>query len=225
MIWLVLGAPLTVALFLLFHRLYRAHPSILLLPVLATSVVLIALLSLFSATGADLANYERGTAPLKFLLGPTTLALAIPLARQRAMIKRHRRAIAAVVVGAAVGAASAVWLARLLGLRASLVATLAPKSVTTPMAMPIAERLGGIPTLTAAIVILVGVLGMAIGPFILDRIGVRSEVARGLALGTSAHGVGTARALSESETTGAAAGVAMVIAGIVTALVVPLLVG
>jgi len=177
MIWLVLGAPLTVALYLLFVRLYKSHPSILLLPVLATSVVLIAFLSL---PGANLASYERGTAPLKFLLGPTTLALAIPLARQRAMIRQHRRAIAAVVVGAAIGAASAVWLARAFGLRGALVATLAPKSVTTPMAMPIAERVGGIPTLTAAIVILVGVLGMAVGPLILDRLGIRSEIALSL---------------------------------------------
>jgi len=222
MIWLVLGAPLTLGVYALFVRLHRARPLIVTLPVLASSVVLIALLAL---PGSDLTQYERSTAPLRFLLGPATLALAVPLARQRAMIRRHRRAIGAVVVGAVVGAASAVWLARAFGLRGALVATLAPKSVTTPMAMPIAERLGGIPGLTAAIVILVGVLGMAIGPFLLDRFGVRTPVARGLALGTSAHGVGTARALSESETTGAAAGVAMVIAGIVTALVVPLLVG
>jgi len=222
MIRVVLAAPLTVAVYLLFVRVHRARPSVLTLPVLATSIVL---LSLIALPGGDLASYERGTAPLRFLLGPATLALAVPLARQRAMIDRHRRAIGAVVVGAVIGAASAVWLARAFGLRRALVATLAPKSVTTPMAMPIAERLGGIPTLTAAIVILVGVLGMAVGPFLLDRLGVRSEIARGLSLGTSAHGVGTAHALSESETTGAAAGVAMVIAGIVTALVVPLLVG
>jgi predicted murein hydrolase (TIGR00659 family) len=222
MIQLVLAGPLTIAIYLIFVRVYRRHPSLATLPVLATSIVLIALVAL---PFGDLASYERGTAPLKFLLGPATLALAVPLARQRAMIARHRRALAAVVVGAGVGAASAGGLSRALGLRPALVATLAPKSVTTPMAMPIAERIGGIPALTAAIVILVGVLGMAVGPYLLDRFGVRSPVARGLALGTSAHGVGTARALSESDTTGAAAGVAMVVAGIVTALVVPLLVG
>lgn len=218
MIWTVLGPMLTVGIYFAFRRVHRG--SIVTLPVLATSIAVLLLLQL---PGGDLAGYERGTMPLRFLLGPATLALAVPLARQRALIRRHLRALLAIPVGAIVGAVSAVFLSRALGLSRALTATLAPKSVTTPIAMPISERAGGIPELTAAIVILVGVLGMALGPWLLDRIGVRSPIARGLALGTAAHGVGTARALEESDETGAAAGVAMVIAGIVTALIVPLL--
>ncbi len=216
MIWTVLGPIATIGVYFLFRRFHRG--SLVTLPVLATSVVLIAVLAL---PGGDLAGYERGTMPLKFLLGPATLALAVPLARNRALLRR--RALYAVPIGAVVGAVSAVLLCRVLGLSTALTATLAPKSVTTPIAMPIAARTGGIPELTAAIVILVGVLGMAVGPRLLDRLGVRSRIARGLALGTAAHGVGTAQALSESDETGAAAGVAMVVAGIVTALVVPFL--
>lgn len=216
MIWTVLGPIATVAIYFALRRVHRG--SILTLPVLATSIILIVLLAL---PGGDLAGYERGTRPLKFLLGPATLALAVPLAKHRALLRR--RALIAVPIGAVVGAVSAVLLCRALRLPPPLVATLAPKSVTTPIAMPIAARAGGIPELTAAIVILVGVLGMVIGPWLLDRAGVRSRIARGLALGTAAHGVGTARALSENEETGAAAGVAMVLAGIVTAVIVPFL--
>jgi predicted murein hydrolase (TIGR00659 family) len=216
MIWTVLGPIATVAIYFALRRVHRG--SIVTLPVLATSVLLVALLAL---PGGDLAGYERGTMPLKFLLGPATLALAVPLAKNRAILRR--RALLAVLIGAVVGAVSAVLLCRWLKLSPVLTATLAPKSVTTPIAMPIAARTGGIPELTAAIVILVGVLGMVVGPWLLDRIGVRSRMARGLALGTAAHGVGTAQALSESEETGAAAGVAMVVAGIVTAIIVPIL--
>lgn len=220
MIWYVLGPLATIAIFFAFKRVHRG--SILTLPVLASSVVLVVLLSL---PGGDLAGYERGTAPLRFLLGPATLALAVPLARQRALMRRHARTLVAVPIGALLGAGSAVLLCRALRLSPVLTATLAPKSVTTPIAMPIAARAGGIPELTAAIVILVGVLGMAIGPWLLDRARVRTPFARGVALGTAAHGVGTAKALEESEETGAAAGIAMVLAGIVTALIVPWLVG
>lgn len=218
MMWTVLGPVLTIAIYFAFRRVHRG--SIVTLPVLATSVVMVLLLLL---PGRDLAGYERGTMPLRFLLGPATLALAVPLARQRRLIARNLRAFVAVPIGAVIGAGSAVLLCRAFHLSRPLTATLAPKSVTTPIAMPISERAGGIPELTAAIVILVGVLGMAIGPWLLDRVFVRAPIARGLALGTAAHGVGTARALEESEETGAASGIAMVISGIVTALVVPLL--
>jgi predicted murein hydrolase (TIGR00659 family) len=218
MIWTVLGPIVTVAIYFGFRRVHRG--SIVTLPVLMTSVIVVLLLVL---PGGDLKGYERGTMPLRFLLGPATLALAVPLARQRRLIMRHLRALVAVPIGAVLGAVSAVALCRALHLSRALTATLAPKSVTAPIAMPISERAGGIPELTAAIVILVGVLGMAVGPWLLDRFGVRKPIARGLALGTSAHGVGTAKALEEGEETGAASGIAMVVSGIVTALVVPIL--
>ena len=219
MSWTYLAAPATIAAYLGFARLHARHRSLLTLPILAATVALAAALS---TPLGDVAGYEHGTMPLRFLLGPATLALAVPLARQRALLKAQARALPAVAVGAVVGVASAVGLARTMNLAPRLVATLAPKSVTTPMAMPISERLGGLPTLTAAIVVLVGVFGGAIGPRLLDRLGVRGAVARGLALGTSSHGVGTATALAEGEAQGAAAGVAMVVAGVVTGLVAPL---
>ncbi len=217
--WLVVGPIATIALYLLFALWNRRRRSVLTLPVLATSTVLIAILA--SPVG-DLDAYEAGTRPIAWLLGPATVALAVPLARQRALLRRHLRAVlGAVAIGAVVGALSAAALARAFGLSRALVATLAPKSVTTPIAMPIAERAGGIPPLAAAIVVVTGVIGMVIGPPLLDRLGIRSAIARGVALGTSSHGVGTAKALEEGEAQGASAGVAMVIAGLVTALIVP----
>lgn len=218
MIWFWIGAPVTIAIYVAFVRLHARRRSLLTLPILASSVLLAVVLS---TRLGDLAAYERGTMPLRFLLGPATLALAVPLARRRALLEAHLRAVAAAAVGAIVGALSAMLLARAVGLSPTLVATITPKSVTTPIAMPIAERLGGVPTITAAIVVLVGVFGAAVGPWVLDRLRIRGDVARGLAMGTAAHGVGTAQSLHENETRGASAGVAMVVAGVVTAMIAP----
>jgi len=111
-----------------------------------------------------------------------------------------------------------------LGAGRQIVLSLAPKSVTAPIAMGIAEQIGGLPSLTAALVILTGITGAVFGTLILDRLGVKDPRARGLALGTASHGIGTARALQESETAGAFSGLAMGLNGVVTALLVPVLV-
>ncbi len=219
----MLGPALTVALYALFWLVHRRRRTLATLPVVAVTVVLIVLLAATTADRlGDLDAFERGTAPIGWLLGPSTVALAVPLARRRELLRQHLRAIGAVAFGALLGVASAWGLARALRLSPAMVATLTPKSVTTPIAMPISERLGGIPTLTAAIVVVTGVLGAAFGPPLLDLMRVRDPVARGVALGTAAHGVGTSRAIGEGELQGASAGVAMVVAGIVTAIVAPL---
>ena len=219
--WHVLGPLATVLAYFAFVVLYERKRSLVLLPVVATPLVLIALLSL---PGGDLPAYETSTRPLVWMLGPATLALAVPLARKAAVVRAHLRAVlGGVCAGVIAGGVSAVLLARAIGLSKALAATLAPKSVTTPIAMPIAERLGGFPALTAAVVIVTGVIGFAFGPRFLDRIGVRDPIARGVAYGTAAHGVGTAKAIEENEATGAAAGVAMVLAGVITAAIAPFL--
>lgn len=104
-----------------------------------------------------------------------------------------------------------------------LLRTLAPKSVTTPIAMGIAEQLGGLPSLTAVLVILTGVLGAVVGPWMLDRLGIRDPFQRGTAMGVSAHGLGTAAIYQESTAAGASSGLAMGLSGLLTALVLPLL--
>jgi putative effector of murein hydrolase len=114
-----------------------------------------------------------------------------------------------------------VLTAKLLGASRAVIATLAPKSVTTPIAMAIAEKLGGIPALTASVVILVGVFGAMVGPLLLCVLGVRSRTAWGLALGAAAHGVGTARAMEEGEIEGATSALAICLNGLATALFAP----
>lgn len=219
--WHVLGPLLTLAVYGAFVAIYKRTKSLFVLPVVATPIVLIVLLL---APHGDLPAYEASTRPFVWLLGPATVALAVPLARNVKLVRANLRALlGGVLLGAVVTGTSAVLLARALGLPKAIAATLGPKSVTTPIAMPIAERIGGYPALTAAVVIVTGVIGFAFGPRFLDRLGVRDPVARGVALGTAAHGVGTAKAIEENEGTGAASGASMVIAGVITAAIAPFL--
>ena len=206
-----------------FARLiYARRPSILTLPIVVTAAVVSAVLVLAKT---DVSQYARAARPLSWLLGPATIALAVPLHRNRELLRKRARTIAlSVTVGALVGLCSAVLLARVLHLPRQVQLSLAPKSVTTPIAMPIAERIGGNPSLTAGIVVLTGMFGLAFGARLLTRFGVNDRIARGLAFGTSTHAIGTVSALSESAESGAASAVALVLAGIVTALAAPFLV-
>jgi predicted murein hydrolase (TIGR00659 family) len=176
------------------------------------------------ATGVAYRDYFAGAQFVHFLLGPATVALAIPLHRHFASVRQSAIAIlASVGLGGAFAAAAGVAIAMAFGAAPEVAASLAPRSVTTPVAMGIAERLGGLPSLTAVVVILSGITGAALGPLVLDLARVRDWRARGLAIGTAAHGIGTARALSVNATAGAFSGLAMGLNAIASALLVPLL--
>jgi putative effector of murein hydrolase len=152
------------------------------------------------------------------------VALALPLYRQLHALRRSAVAVAvALIAGSAVASLSAMAIARSLGAETQIVLSMAPKSVTSPIAMGIAEQIGGLPSLTAALVLITGITGAVIGPWVLDRLKIGDPRARGLAMGTASHGIGTARALAETETAGAFAGLAMGLNGVVTALLVPIL--
>jgi putative effector of murein hydrolase len=131
--------------------------------------------------------------------------------------------LAAVVAGSAVATASAVGIAAALGAPPATLASLAPKSVTTPVAMAISERLGGVPSLTAALVIITGVIGALIVTPLMNAMGIRDFAARGFAAGLASHGLGTARAFTVNSMAGVFAGVAMGMNAIVTAVLAPLL--
>jgi predicted murein hydrolase (TIGR00659 family) len=215
-----LAVAATVGVFGLARRLHRRVGSPLLHPVLVAIVVMIGALE---ALGVDYDTYDRGGRLLSFWLGPAVVALGVPLFRQMEGIRRsareqrpHDRA------GGAVGIVSACGVAALLGASPEVVRSLAPRSVTTPIAIEIARRAGGIPSLSAAVVILSGVLGAAVGPALLRAAGVRSRTATGIALGAAAHGVGTARAVEEGEVEAAGAGIAIGLMGVVTAVLTPL---
>lgn len=200
-------------------RRARLHP--LVNPVLI-AVALIA--GLLVASGTPYETYFDGAQFVHFLLGPATVALAIPLYRQFDKVRRSAFAIlASLLTGSVTAAASAVGLAALFEAAPETLASLAPKSVTAPVAMGISDALGGLPSLTAVLVILTGILGAALGPLVLDLVRVRDWRARGFAIGVAAHGIGTARALQVNETAGAFSGLAMGLNALATALLLPLL--
>lgn len=202
------------------ERLGR-HP--LVNPVAISAVVLIGLLSL---TGTEYPIYFEGAQFVHFLLGPATVALAVPLWRNGAAVRRALLPIAAaLVVGSLTAVASALAVAWLLGAPGSVLASLAPKSVTAPIAMGLAEQLGGIPSLSAVLVIATGILGAVIVTPLMNALGIRDYAARGFAVGVTSHGIGTARAFQVDELAGTFAGIGMGLNGAVTALIVMALVG
>ena len=192
-----------------------ANPVLIAVALLATGLLL---------SGVDYRAYFAGAQFVHFLLGPATVALALPLYRQWRLVRQSFLAImVSIVTGGLFSAASGVALAMLLGAAPEIAASLAPKSVTTPVAMGVAERLGGLPSLTAAVVICSGIVGASLGPLVLTLCGVTDWRARGMAIGTVAHGIGTARALSVNPTAGAFSGLAMGVNALATALLLPLL--
>ncbi|GAB6052194.1 LrgB family protein [Magnetospira thiophila] len=193
----------------------------LLNPVLLAVLLLVAFLLL---TETDYATYFEGAKFVHFMLGPATVALAIPLYIHFTHVRKSALAIvASILLGSITAAASAVGIAWLLDASPQTLISLAPKSVTTPIAMGIADQLGGLPSLTAVLVILTGMVGALFGGFTLNLLRVRDPASRGLALGTASHGIGTARAMEIDPLAGAFAGLAMGLNGLATAILLPLL--
>jgi len=183
-----------------------------------------ALILLLRATGTDYDTYFAGAQFVHFLLGPATVALAVPLYENRAEVRRALLPmIAALLAGSAVAVLSAVGIAAALGASGETVASIAPKSVTAPIAMAISEQIGGQPSLTAAMVIATGILGAVMATPLLNLLRVRDWRGRGLAAGVAAHGLGTARAFQVNPLAGTFAGVALGLNGLVTAVLVPVL--
>ncbi len=185
-------------------------------PLLLSFLVLGAGLSM---TRVKMVDYQEAVRPLTWLVAPSVVALGLALeARYDDLAARARLALVSLGLGAVVGASSAVLLGRVLGASRVVCASLAPKSATTAIAAPVSERLGGNPSLTAVVVILVGVFGALIGPRLLRAIGVRDAYAFGLAMGGAAHLVGTSRAREEGPVEEGASAAAMVVHGVLTAL-------
>lgn len=169
--------------------------------------------------------YVPGRSLMTALLGPATVGLAVPLFRNRKLLRRHAPSIlAGVGLGTLTSVLSAGWLATLLGLPHEVVLSLLPRSVTIPFAVEIARLHGGNQALASAFVVATGTVGSVLGATLLTWTGVRDPVARGLALGTAAHGQGTAMAFLEGEEEGTMAGLALTLAGITTTLLAPLLI-
>jgi predicted murein hydrolase (TIGR00659 family) len=219
----LLGLTLTLCAYVFAHWLYgRCGMSPLANPV-AIAVAIIALVLVVS--GMSYQRYFAGAQFVHFLLGPATVALALPLARQVPRLRRSLLPLAcALLAGSVTAIVSAVTVGMLLGASAQLARTIAPKSATSPIAMAVSEHLGGIPALTAVLVIGTGVFGAIAARSLLNALRIESHAARGLALGVAAHGIGTARAFQVSPEMGAWAGLGMGLNGVLTALLAPWLV-
>lgn len=190
-------------------------------PVLLAIASIVALLL---ATGTEYRRYFDTASWIHFLLGPATVALAVPLYRNLSEIRRAAAAIiVAVAAGAMTASGSAILMTWALGASPEIVRSIAPKSVTTPIAIGVSAQIGGIPELTAVLVVVTGIIGALCAPEVAALFGVRCWRAKGLAAGVAGHGIATARMLSLNETGGAFAGLAMGLCGLFTAVLLPLL--
>jgi predicted murein hydrolase (TIGR00659 family) len=186
------------------------------------AVALVAALLKISAT--DYPTYFNGAQFVHFLLGPATVALAVPLYRNFALVRENLLPMAAaLVVGALVAIVSAVGVAGALGAPHVVLVSLAPKSVTAGVAMAVSESLGGLPPLTATLVIATGVIGAIVVTPMMNALGIRDYAARGFAAGLASHGIGTARAFTVDPVAGVFAGVAMGLNAVATPVLVPLI--
>jgi predicted murein hydrolase (TIGR00659 family) len=219
LLWLTVTLVVYQAAYWLYKRA-GFHP--LANPVAISIAVLVVLLKI---SETPYQTYFDGAQFVHFLLGPATVALAIPLFAQ---FDKLRRAWLPILGGLAVGSltaiVSAVGIAWMLGASPVTLISLAPKSVTTPIAMGIAERLGGLPSLTAVLVVSTGIVGAVSAKYVLDALRIRDHAVRGFSVGVAAHGIGTARAFQLSEEAGAFAGLGMGLNGLATALIFPILV-
>jgi predicted murein hydrolase (TIGR00659 family) len=223
-VWLqgVAWSLVTLLVFWAARRVHLRWPHPLLAPILVTPL-LVGLAIVLTQTAYG--DYIAGTRWLVWMLGPATVAFAVPVWQQRELVREYWPVLAVgMVAGSIVAIASSWLLASLVGLQDELLLSLLPRSISTPFAMEVSREIGGIPGLTAVFVIVTGLIGALAGDLMLTRIGARTALARGAAYGVGAHAIGTARALQEGERHGAIAGLSMVLTGVLNVLATPLLV-
>lgn len=188
-------------------------------------IAVVLLASLLWIAGVQYATYFEGAKFVHFMLGPATVALAAPLYANLDKIKASAiPMIGALVAGSVTAIVSALGVAYALGVRGEVLLSLAPKSVTAPVALGVSEAIGGSPTLTAVLVILTGIMGAVMATPLLNLFGVKNWQARGFAVGVASHGIGTARAFQVNETAGAFAGIGMGLNAVLTAIIAPIIV-
>jgi len=200
----------------------RLHNHPLANPVILSVLIIAPVLWL---TKTEYATYFEGAQFIHFLLGPATIALALPLWDNRETIGTSVAPILlALVAGSVTAAGSAILLAQAFGLSTEVILSLAPKSTTAPVALGISEAVGGLPALTAVLVILTGIIGAVIVTPLMTVLRIKDWRARGFSVGLASHGIGTARAFQVNPTAGAYAGIAMALNALLTSMIVPVLV-
>ncbi|MFE1630937.1 CidB/LrgB family autolysis modulator [Brevibacillus reuszeri] len=213
----ILGFLFTIFVYLIAKRLYRFKRTLLFSPLLFTPIVLVIVL-LCTHTSYD--TYNAGGKWLAYMLQPATIAFAVPLYKYYPLLKKHAAQILiSVVAGSAVAVVSSALLALLLHVDHQVLFSLLPRSITTPIAMNVSEMIGGVPSITAVLVLITGLLGSVIGPYIISYLRISDDIARGVLLGTSAHGAGTSKAFELSPISGTVSSISMILAALVTQLV------
>lgn len=214
------GLILSISVFLGARKLAVWTKFPLLNPLIVSILLVILILKV---TGISYQNYYVGGSILNMLIAPATVALAIPLYQSLHLLKRHGRSIVAgVLVGTLFSTITTASLALLFHYNHALTASVMPKSVTTAIAIEISEKMSGIPTVTIIVVIITGIAGAVMAPSVLKWSRVEEPVAKGIAIGTSAHAIGTTKAMEMGKTEGAMSGLAIGLTGLVTVFVAPL---
>lgn len=209
----------TLLVYFLNKRLYRRWHRLLMMPLVMTPMVLVALLLVTHISWQDYIGESRW---LLWLLGPATLAFAVPVYENLAIIRRHWLSLSAgVITATTVAVCSSVWLARLLTLPEEIQRSLAVRSITTPFALAAAKQLGGQPDLVALFVVITGVFGMAVGDLLFLRLAIKQGLAKGAGFGAASHGAGTARAYEIGQQEGVVSSLVMMLSGVVTVVIAP----
>ncbi len=212
---------LTFGIYFLARMLQKKTGYVLLNPILISIAFIIAFLKL---AGISYDTYNEGGAYIDFWLKPAVVALGVPLYLQLKQIRKQFLPILlSQLAGCLVGIISVTLLAWLFGASKETILSLAPKSVTTPIAMEVSETIGGIPSLTAAVVVIVGLFGAVFGFKIMKLMKVNQPISQGLSMGAAAHAVGTSTAMEVGSRYGAYAGLALILNGILTAILAPVL--
>jgi predicted murein hydrolase (TIGR00659 family) len=216
--WLLL----TVLVFWLAKKLYGRWSVLILLPILTAPIVLVVILT---TAHVSYGSYMAGGKWLTYLLQPATVAFAVPMVRHFELLKKHAlEIVSSVVLGSLVAIVTSMVLAGWMHLNPTLADSLAPRSVTTPIAMVISQKFGGVSTMTAVFVMVTALIGIVIGPLIIRYLSLRSAVARGAMFGMGAHGAGTSRAFEMGAVEGTVASLSMIIAAGASLLIAPTLV-
>lgn len=214
------GVAITVIFMVAAQKFSKGFKTPLMNPLILT---LIAIIAFLKVTGIPLEAYEEGGQILTFFLGPVTVALALPLYRQRENLKKHMVPILiGVTVGSLVAVTSVVLLGKAFGFSEGLIVSTAPKSTTTAIAVELSETFGGRPSLTVAFVILAGTTGNIFGEGLLKLLGIKHPTAKGIGMGTASHAFGTNKALEMGPEEGAMSSLAIGLTGIITSVIFPI---
>lgn len=211
----------TFLVFFLSQKLQQKVRLIILNPILVSITIIILVLSVFKI---DYNSYHEGARLIEFFLKPAVVALGVPLYQQIERIKKQAiPIIISQLVGCIIGVVSVVLIAKWLGAPKSVILSLAPKSITTPVAMEVSRTIGGVPSLTASVVLIVGIFGAIFGYTFMHWMRIKNPIAQGLSMGTAAHALGTSKSMEISQNFGAYASLGLIANGTFTAILTPFL--